>query len=231
MQNEQEEIWKDIPGYEGLYQASSLGKIKSLKYNNGKKEKELISYDDGRGYLCLVLSKNKKRNTFKVHKLIAITFLNHTPCGHKIVIDHINNDRKDNRVCNLQLITNRENASKDRSNYTSSNVGVFWCKRENKWCSKIHIEGKTYNLGYFKDEEKASEKYQKVLKDWIEQKTKPIIREQSSKYKGVSWAKKTNKWQSQIIINKKSKFLGYFKNEIDAHLAYQNKLKELKQLN
>jgi hypothetical protein len=227
----QEEIWKDIPGYEGLYQASSLGKIKSLKYNSGKKEKELIACDDGKGYLCLGLNKNKKRNTFKVHKLIAMTFLNHIPNGHKTVIDHINNNRKDNRVCNLQLITNRENASKDRNNYTSKNIGVFWSKKDSRWVSKIYIEGKAYYLGYFKDEIKASEKYQKVLKDWIDKKVKPIIREKTSTYKGVCWDKKRKKWASNIRINSKTKFLGYFDNEIDASNAYQNKLKELKQLN
>lgn len=227
---EQEEIWKDIPGYEGLYQASDLGNIKSLNYKNTGKQKVLNVYNDGNGYLCVGLNR-KGRKTFKIHKLIAMTFLNHIPNGHKIVIDHINNNRKDNRVCNLQLITNRENASKDRSNYTSKYVGVFWDKREKKWLSKIHIEGKTYSLGGFKDDFIASEVYNKALKNWIENKEKPFIREQSSKYKGVSWAKKVNKWQSQIKIDKKSKFLGYFQNEIDAHNAYQNKLKELKQLN
>jgi hypothetical protein len=228
---QQEEIWKDIPGYEGLYQASSLGKIKSLKYNSGKKEKELIACDDGKGYLCLGLNKNKKRNTFKVHKLIAMTFLNHIPNGHKTVIDHINNNRKDNRVCNLQLITNRENSSKDRSNYTSKYVGVFWYKRKNKWCSKIHIEGKTYDLGSFKTEIEAYEVYQKVLKNWTENKIKPIIREKSSKYKGVGWSKKAKKWESRVKIDNKFKFLGYFENEIDAYNACQNKLQEIKQLN
>ena len=69
------EEWRDIPGYEGIYQASSLGKIKSLNYNNTNKPKELSLGEVTSEYHKVVLFKNKKRKTFNVHQLIAMTFL------------------------------------------------------------------------------------------------------------------------------------------------------------
>ena len=100
---QQEEIWKDVPGYEGLYQASNLGRIKSdIKIKNQTKSKS-------KKYLMVYLYKQNVKKTIAVHQLIAMTFLNHTPCGHKIVVDHIDNNHLNNKLINLQLITHREN--------------------------------------------------------------------------------------------------------------------------
>jgi|LakMenEpi03Aug12_release.lakeMendotaPanAssembly.Ray.scaffolds.fasta_scaffold597176_1 hypothetical protein len=166
------EIWKNIPNYEGYYQASNLGRIKSIErdiLNRGKfpfksKEKILKPQNDTRGYSCLNLFKNGKRKNIKVHKLIAMTFLNHIPNGkYDIVVDHINNDKLDNRVENLQLISNRENTTKiarGKSKY----IGVIWQKKLNKWGARIRIEGKSIYLGVFDCEIQASEAYQNALK-------------------------------------------------------------------
>lgn len=169
----QEEIFKDIPDYEGLYQVSNLGNVKSLEgkvfRRNGifhftKKEKILKKSIAIDGYYVVNLSKDFKNKTFKIHQLVAITFLNHKPCGFKIVVDHINNNKLDNRLENLQLISNRENSSKEargKSKYT----GVCWDKSKNKWKSAIRINGKTINLGVFKDEYDAHLAYQNKLKE------------------------------------------------------------------
>jgi hypothetical protein len=133
---QQEEIWKDIPGYEGKYQVSNLGNVKSLErivLRNGKypflnKEKPLKYGFDGGGYFRVNLCKNGKAKNFLVHHLVARTFLNHKPCGHKLVIDHKNNIRTDNRLENLQLISHRENISKDQKNTSSNYTGVCWHK-------------------------------------------------------------------------------------------------------
>ena len=140
------EIWKDIPNYNGLYQVSNLGRVKSLpkkKYNHKgfyiSKERILTLNNDGNyGYLTVVLYKNKIRKTFKVHKLVAMSFLNHNPCGYKLVVDHINDNPLDNRVENLQLITQRENTFKTQGKYTSQYKGVSWCKLTEKWMSQIN---------------------------------------------------------------------------------------------
>ena len=167
------EIWKDIPGYEGLYQVSNLGCVKSLpKYSYrdcGKvhcfyKEKVLYQSKSKHGYLYLRLSKNKDKKIYKVHQLVTMAFLNHKPCGHEIVVDHINGNKLDNRVENLQLITNRENSRRVQGSYTSSYKGVSWKKSAKKWISQIQVNKKPIHLGYFKCELAASIAYQNKLK-------------------------------------------------------------------
>ena len=177
MQTQQKEIWKDIPGYEGLYQVSNLGNVKSLDREVIRKdgrvyffEGKILKKNKGtKGYLCVNLYKKSKKH-FKIHKLVAMAFLNHTPCGYKIVVDHINNINTDNRVENLQLTSNRENASKDRNNTSSKYTGVSWSKSKNKWRSYITINNKLKHLGYFKDEELAKLAYIKELEILNKQK-------------------------------------------------------------
>ena len=134
------ENWKDIPGYEGMYEVSDLGKVKSLgrfstkEGKNYKKIRGIIRKPifSGRGYLAVDIYKDGKQKTFMVHQLVAMAFLDHVPCGHEKVIDHINNIKTDNRVENLQIISNRENTSKDKTGGTSKYVGVSWDKANKK---------------------------------------------------------------------------------------------------
>ena len=161
------EVWKLINGFED-YEISNYGRVKSLKKNN---EKILKPQPNEKGYYCVDLYLFNKRKTIRIHKLVAQYFLNHVGDGTmKLVIDHINNDKSNNRVDNLQIVTNRQNSSKTLKK----------------------ISGKT-----------------------------------SSQYVGVTWSKHIKKWTSQIQINKKKYHLGCFINEYDAHLSYQNKLKEI----
>ena len=69
------EEWKDIKGYEGKYQVSNLGRIKSLNYNHTKKEKILDIKPRKDGYMYVGLFKNGKRKSFKVHRLVAEAFI------------------------------------------------------------------------------------------------------------------------------------------------------------
>ena len=111
------EEWKNVLGYEGLYQVSNLGRVKSLsrtvKYKNGNlnkfKEKILKLGADSYGYLRVTLSKNGKRKIGHVHKLVAIAFLNHSPNKYAEVVDHIDNNKLNNKLQNIQLVTNRIN--------------------------------------------------------------------------------------------------------------------------
>ena len=150
------EIFKKIPGFED-YEVSNKGRVKSLKFG---KERILKNSIDKKGYCSVYLSnKGEKIKTFQVHQLVAMAFLNHTPCGYKIVVDHIDNNPLNNNVENLQLITNRENCSKDKKNKTSKYTGVCWNKNLKKWHSRIRINGKKKHLGYFKNEKIASAVY------------------------------------------------------------------------
>lgn len=158
-----EEIWKDIPGYEGMYQASNLGRVKSLKWNREKIMK--LSNIKG-GYLGTALSKDKKQRTFYTHQLLAITFLGHTVNGNKSVVDHIDEDKTNNRLNNLQIISHRENLVKGNlTRKTSSKyTGVCWSKVANKWVARIYMDVKYKHLGCFIIEEDAAEAYQNALK-------------------------------------------------------------------
>lgn len=156
------EIWKDIPEYEGIYLASNNGRIKSIKSKN---EKILKGSTDNRGYRIVSLWKDGKCSWFQVHKLIVITFLEYKELSYKIVIDHINNKKNDNRLENLQIISQRENASKDKDkNKTSSKyIGVYFIKKEKKWKVQIHINGKRKYLGRYKCEHDAGNAYKSEL--------------------------------------------------------------------
>ena len=123
----QKEIFKDIPNYEGLYQVSNLGRVKSLKRNvicggsfSGFKtvnERILKPSKTTHGYFKVGISINGKLKNIDVHRLMANTFLNNKE-NKNLVVDHIDNDKTNNNISNLQLITHRENCSKDRKNKT-----------------------------------------------------------------------------------------------------------------
>ena len=121
------EVWKTIKGFED-YQISSFGNVKSFK--NGK-EKILKSHPNEKGYYNIDLYLNNKRKTIRVHKLVAEYFLNHKGDGSMLlVIDHIDNNKSNNRLDNLQVISNRENSSKTLKKIQVKNsykyVGVTW---------------------------------------------------------------------------------------------------------
>lgn len=160
------EIWKDIPGYEGLYQVSNLGRVKSLNYGLSKQEKVMVGGINGRGYKHVTLSCDGKKKTKKIHQLVAISFLNHKPCGMELVIDHINDNILDNRLKNLQIVTNRFNNHKTQGKYSSKYKGVSWHKKTNKFQSQISINKKIKYLGCFDCELAASHAYQKALKEY-----------------------------------------------------------------
>ena len=96
-----------------------------------------------------------------------MTFLNHNPNGHKVVVDHVDNNKTNNSIYNLQVITARLNVSKDRLDKTSKYTGVCWHKAGRKWYAQIRIEGKTKYLGSYKSEFRAHLAYQNILIDLV----------------------------------------------------------------
>ena len=165
-----EEIWKDIPDYEGYYQVSSLGRVKSLPRKKVLRERILKTALDGGGYQQVGLFLNAKRKIMKIHKLVAIAFLNHKPCGYKWVINHKNFIKTDNRLENLEIVTQRENANKKHLKSSSRYTGVCWVGCRKKWVSWIQANGKNKQLRYFTSEIEASEAYQKALSEILKKK-------------------------------------------------------------
>lgn len=103
------EIWKDIKGYEGLYQASNLGRIRSFprRGTHCNSVKVLKSNKNHKGYLTLSLTKNCKRKTVSVHRIVALTFIpnpNNLP-----QINHKDGNKLNNNVENLEWVTNYDN--------------------------------------------------------------------------------------------------------------------------
>jgi hypothetical protein len=163
----QKEIWKDIPNYEGLYQVSDLGRVKSLgrldTIGRSVQEKILTGSKNSRGYLSSTLSKEGKYKSKNIHVLVAVSFLNHKPSGFNLVVNHIDLDKTNNNVNNLEIVTNRENCNLKHIKSGSKYVGVCWHKSRNKWVSRIQIKRYGIHLGSFTTELDASNQYQKAL--------------------------------------------------------------------
>jgi len=116
------ETWKDIPEYNGIYQVSNFGNVKSLSRvvvnNKGFRtipDKVLNAGIDNVGYYRLNLSVNSKIKTFRVHVLVAMAFLNYKPNYGKLVCDHIDENKLNNNLSNLQIISIGDNIRKNRA--------------------------------------------------------------------------------------------------------------------
>lgn len=161
------EKWLSIPNYNGLYEVSNFGNVKSVErfvehsYCGRQKIKErfLKKSLTNKGYHFVALSKNGIVKQFTVHKLVAITFLNHSTENRKYSINHIDYNKQNNNLTNIEVITQRENTSLNIKNKTSNYIGVCKRKSTNKWIATIKINGKTKHLGYFENELDAHNAY------------------------------------------------------------------------
>jgi hypothetical protein len=103
LHNSDQEIWKDIPGYEGLYKISETGVIYSVINNNFLK-----LFLTNNGYLTTSLKNNKVRATYFVHRLVAKTFIGEAPTP-ELVINHKDGVKTNNHFTNLEWCTRRYN--------------------------------------------------------------------------------------------------------------------------
>lgn len=215
------EVFKDIPNYEGYYQVSNFGRVKSFIKWRGINKRILKNYLNNKGYYSVALLGK----TSKTHQLVAIVFLDHKPNGQELVINHKDFIRTNNFEWNLEIITMRENGNQKHLPSSSQYTGVCWEKNNKNWTARVRVKGKLLHLGVFDNEKLASEFYQNALKA-IENGTEIQVKNPnfSSDYKGVSLYKSRNKWRSEITTKNGRKYLGIFDTEYEAHLAYQNEL-------
>ena len=151
------EEFRDIPGYEGLYSVSNYGNVWSHI-----KSRLLKPSLNATGYLHVALY-NQGKKFYRVHQLVAIAFLGHERDGTlRVVVDHIDNDKLNNLVSNLQLTTSRHNLSKDKVRKYDLPTGVYTSNNK-KFRSSIHINNSKLYLGTFDTPEEASEAYQSAL--------------------------------------------------------------------
>jgi hypothetical protein len=161
-----QEEWKDIIGYEGYYQISNLGRVKFLerkligtcgKFSRTTVLKEKIHRFQifGMGYYATYLTINKVTKSKYIHRLIAIHFIDNP---HNLpFVNHIDGNKLNNAIENLEWVSNRENVCHGKKNIKKSSQysGVSWQKDRNKWKSQIYHNGKVFHLGRFDTEEEA----------------------------------------------------------------------------
>lgn len=147
-----EEIWKDIIGYEGIYQISNQGRVKNIKLNLIRNP-----HLSDRGYHIINLRNKKISKTVRIHRLVAIHFLLNPE--NKEHVNHLDFNPLNNCVENLEWVTNRENSYHYHMNNlnkkSSKYIGVHFSKSHNKWVSNIRFQGKRYRLGSFNTQEEA----------------------------------------------------------------------------
>lgn len=127
------EIWKDIPGFKGRYQASNLGRIKSIDWKSSRgflrKGKIMKQCHEGNGYLQLHIVTNNGSKMLSAHRLIAKAFLPTTE--GKEFVNHKNGIKDDNRIENLEWCSKSENCKH------SFEIGLQDNKGEKHPCSKL----------------------------------------------------------------------------------------------
>lgn len=153
------EIYVQVPNYENYF-VSNLGNVKS---NQKGKEKLLSKRKSGNGYVSVLLYKTGyKPKSINIHQLVAVAFLNHKINGYNKIIDHKNKIRDDNRVKNLQIITPRENVTKEIS-FQKGYCGMTYDKESKKYMVRITINKKSIYLGRYKDINEAQSVYFKAV--------------------------------------------------------------------
>lgn len=124
------EIWKDVEGYEGLYQVSNLGRVKSLGNNKSRREKILSLGKNCKGYLGVALCKYGEKKHVFVHRLVGKAFVPGWFEG--AVINHIDHNPLNNVCSNLEWTTQKDNSSGEKSFAREINKKLF----TNGICSK-----------------------------------------------------------------------------------------------
>jgi hypothetical protein len=150
-----EEIWQDIPEWDD-YQVSNLGRV--------RRKPKLLKEQTIKGRKFVSLRRGGKNRLFAVSQVVAMGFLDHTPCGFDLVVDHIDNNPLNNNVDNLQVITNAENVTKDKIGQSSKFMGVQWHEKGKKWRASCCFKGKRYYIGLFNCEFAAHCAYAMKLK-------------------------------------------------------------------
>lgn len=226
------EEWKDIPGYEGLYKVSSLGRVKSLNRIANRScgmvqpvRERILKQSTRYKYKSVTMhDHNKYQRSWRVHQLVAMAFLNHNPCGFDMVVDHIDEDKHNNNLSNLRLVTNGENTTRNRNGKHSKYRGVTFNKSDSKWKAMIFIDGKIRTIGSFATEEEAGEAYKDISSGADINKYRQIFR---SDHPGVSKFR-GDKWRSRVTIDKKEYHVGIFNTKKEAVEARENFVKDFK---
>ena len=144
------EIFRKIQNYN--YSISNMGNVR-----NDRTNRILQPGIDTNGYYQVNLYKNSKMRHMKMHRLVALAFIENP--DSKPYVDHKNNNKLDNNISNLRWCTLRENNQNAsmKSNNSSGYKGVSYYKNLNKWRAQINIDGIKIHLGYYDTIEAATQ--------------------------------------------------------------------------
>ena len=145
----EKEIWKSVPTFIG-YEVSNLGRVRSIDREVvdtiGRVQRKvgtiLKPLNSTIYHAVTLVNSSGGRSQVKIHKCVALAFLDNDYKSKGLVVDHIDNNPLNNNLNNLQIITIRENSSKDRKGYSSKYVGVSWMKKNKKWTAQIVVGGR-----------------------------------------------------------------------------------------
>lgn len=150
-----QEIWKEILNYEGLYEVSNLGNVRSCKTGNIKAQ-----CLDNHGYPLVCLCKNGVNKTWKVHLLVWDVFGDGKRNGKKIAVDHKDEIKTHNWIDNLQILKSRDNKSKS---VKRTRIPTGLQRTPNgRWRTKIRIGDKQVYLGTYDSLGDAHQAYLKA---------------------------------------------------------------------
>ena len=129
-------MWKDIIGYEGIYQVSDIGQVKRISPSQGTRPNKILSINiDNLGYLYVGLSKNKICKTYRIHRLVLLAFGDQQPSS-KHECRHLDGCRTNNKYTNLSWGTRQENMQ-DAIKHGTATIGT---KNANAKFTKNNIE-------------------------------------------------------------------------------------------
>lgn len=228
-----EEVWKDVIGFEYLYEVSSEGRVRSKDrlYTDsiGRVTKKAGKYlklcNTASGYLKVCLSKENKKYHKVVHRLVAEAFID--IIKGKLYVNHKDLDKVNNRVENLEWVTPRENnihyKTTKSEEFASKFIGVTI--KNGVIYSRVFLNNTEYNLGTCDSEEEAYNRYTLAVKNYEDFGELP----KKVEYKYVTFNKQKQKFETYLRESNKYFYIGAFDLEIDAIKAREKVLNVYKE--
>ena len=136
-------MWKPIAGYEGLYEVSDDGRVRSLSRTTGKEATILRQNFSGKGYYAVALCKNGIARTVYVHLLVANAFVDKPDVSHRLVVNHKDGDKTNNCANNLEWVSYSENNSHAYNTGLKQKGALFYnAKLSDSQVAEIKANGK-----------------------------------------------------------------------------------------